>query len=271
MAAKRLVTFPWTGEFGWELMSWQGFIRKQAEGCDEVVICAPRGHEPLYADFSTRYVAYDRRGVKDCWWAEGSQLNDERTAFWLARAGVIPLRPTRKYELEEQTLVRFGDATKGQPRDILIHARAAIGKRPQHEWPLESWWLLVDELRKRGFTVSAIGTEAHLPRGADDWRDQPLQVLMNNMASAGLVIGPSSGPMHLASLCGAPHLVWTDSQYYSALGGTNRQRYERIWNPFGTSCRVLDKYGWHPSVSVVLEEVLQFMGQLKGAAHACSG
>jgi len=79
---------------------------------------------------------------------------------------------------------------------------------------------------------------------------------MDNMAATRLVVGPSSGPMHLASLCGTPHLVWTDQIRYSAIQVNNRKRYETLWNPFCTPCWVLDTQGWAPLPSFVLEEIL---------------
>jgi len=41
-----------------------------------------------------------------------------------------------------------------------------------------------------------------------------------------LVVGQSTGTMHLASLCGVPHVVW----------GSDRIgiRYKKTWNPFHT-------------------------------------
>lgn len=53
------------------------------------------------------------------------------------------------------------------------------------------------------------------------------------LAHASVVIGSSSGPMHMAALAKTPHVVWG--------GGRNDvvERYKTKWNPFGTPVRVL--------------------------------
>jgi ADP-heptose:LPS heptosyltransferase len=84
-----------------------------------------------------------------------------------------------------------------------------------------------------------------------------LSEVMDLMAGATMVIGPSSGPMHLASLCGTPHIVWTDDKVWPAAKMNNRTRYEKAWNPLRTPCKVLDANGWDPSVETVASLVLQ--------------
>jgi SAM-dependent methyltransferase len=64
---------------------------------------------------------------------------------------------------------------------------------------------------------------------------------MDMMAASKLVIGPSSGPMHLASLCKTPHLVWTGKQWSSTIKAFNDERYTWKWNPFRTKCKVIVK------------------------------
>jgi hypothetical protein len=69
-----------------------------------------------------------------------------------------------------------------------------------------------------------------------------------------MVVGCSSGPLHLSSHCRTPHILWTDSKYQKAVGGTNKQRYKKIWNPFQTRCIVIDT-GWNPSVKEVKKAI----------------
>ena len=49
---RRLIAGPWCGEFGWELMSWQGRIRELSRSYDETIVCSDDGHQALYADFA---------------------------------------------------------------------------------------------------------------------------------------------------------------------------------------------------------------------------
>ena len=264
---KRLVAGPWVGEFGWELMSWQGYLRAVAPQYDEVVVCAPGGHELLYADFRTQYITYDHPGVKDCWWTRRGTADHTNINRMLAPLGEW-LRPSHIVPIGEQAFVPFGDASKGRPADVLVHARAAIGTRPGHAWPEERWAILVQGLLKHGLTVAAIGTAAACPAGAEDRRGMLLSSLVNDIAAAGVVIGPSSGPLHLASLCRTPHLVWTDRLWYSAIRADNRKRYEELWNPLHTPCRVIDAYGWEPQPDVILKETLRYLDSVRRLANA---
>jgi ADP-heptose:LPS heptosyltransferase len=158
-----------------------------------------------------------------------------------------------------QEFIRFGNPNHVKGYDLLIHARKPIGKRKRHSYPIAYWEVIVHDLVRRGITVACIGTEAFMPPGAIDLRGLPLKYVVDLMAVCLVVAGPSSGPMHLASLCGARHVVWTDKSYYSAIRGGNRRRYEQVWNPLRTPCRVIDEYGWHPKpevlVPIIAEEV----------------
>lgn len=248
---KRLVAGPWVGEFGWELMSWQGLVRKAASGYDEVWVCGPPGHEALYSDFRPQYIPCDPPGVRDCWKinVEG-KFGLHPTLDMLKKLGGDQIAPYGLIQTDRQTFIKYGDPARlslNDKCDIIIHARMAIGKRPWHSWPRASWDQLIDLLVSSGFTVGAVGTLAFVPDKCKNFTNQPLQLTMDLMSAARLVVGPSSGPMHLASLCGTPHLAWTDKRVYSAIGTTNRERYEKVWNPLNTRAIVLDQDGWQPS------------------------
>lgn len=259
---KQLVAGPWVGEFGWELMSWQGLLRKSANEYDEVVVCAREGHEPLYKDFATTFIPHQVKGLKDCWSAsevDMSQVNAMKN--YLKSLGGDRMIPTGYTPITGQKFIKYGDRHRGSRMgyrfDVIVHARMPIGKRPYHSWPNSSWNILVDMLKKAGLEVAAIGNEAYIPAGAVDMRGAYLQDVMDALANSRMALGPSSGPMHLASLCGTPHLVWSDNQRYSAIRGTNKERYEQIWNPLQTPCIVIDEFGWQPPVEAIYARVME--------------
>ena len=57
--------------------------------------------------------------------------------------------------------------------------------------------------------------------------------------------------MHLASLCGTPHVVWTNRKIYR-MGKSSRQKYESWWNPLGTPVAILDHAGFSPTLKAVM-------------------
>ena len=230
---KRLVAGPWTGELGWELMSWQGYLRKRAEGCEEVIVCGPSGHECLYSDFSTRYIPYDHSGMRDCWWTRKGSADHTEIVKQLDQLGER-VKPTR-FAREEQQFIQFGDVTNGELTDVLLHARSAFGTRPGHSWPLDHWNMLVADLQRVGLKVAAIGSRegAMCPAGASDWRGLSMRKLMDTMAATRLVIGPSSGPMHLAAAVGTPVVAL----FRNDLPGKTAKR----WGPWGEGHMVIEK------------------------------
>jgi hypothetical protein len=255
---RQLIAGPWVGEFGWELMSWQGLVRKRAKAYDKVIVCSRVGHAELYADFAHEYIPHRLDGLKDCWRMRPS--DPAKLAKLRAHLNDLPgdlLQPNGFVHSRDQDFVRFGRSGHVSSFDLVIHARKPVGKRKHHSYPAEHWEVLVCELVRHGVTVACIGTEAFRPPGVLDLRGLPLRYVADIMSSCLVVAGPSSGPMHLASLCGARHVVWTDKAYYSAFRGRNRQRYERIWNPLRTPCRVIDEYGWHPRPEVLIPILLE--------------
>jgi hypothetical protein len=253
-----IIAGPWVGEFGWELMSWQGAIRKLAES-RSVIVCCQRGHGDLYRDFAHRIIEHDidiRR--PDCW--RGTVV--DHTAFnlligELAVQGKL-LGPSGVIPIEVQKFIKYGtpDRTLENRFDVIIHARAPIND-PKRAWPPEKWEMLTEILMDHNLRMASIGTQAYYPKITADLRNIPLNETMDLMAGATMVIGPSSGPLHLASLCGTPHIVWTDNKFWSAARMNNRTRYEKAWNPLGTPCKVLDASGWDPPVETVASLVLQ--------------
>ena len=95
--------------------------------------------------------------------------------------------------------------------------------------------------------IACIGTkgESGWIEGTADLRGLSLEVLFDIMRSADFAFGPSSGPMHLASLCGLPHVVWSIPD--------NKKRYEVNWNPLSTKVLFDSKFNWHPSPEYVFD------------------
>ena len=260
---RRLICGAWTGEFGWELMSWQGYLRRQAKGYDEVVVAAPKGHEALYADFCTSYLPHCVSGDKNCWWVNAKGPELELLERHLASMEGVRLKPERKYELDEQDFVRFGKPGLVPPDyrfDVIMHVRAMAGRSADRSWAPGHANEVASRLLRAGYKVAASGTAARCPDGVTDIRGMALDVEVNILSAARLMIGPCSGPIHLAALCGLPALVWTDKRYWSMLGGTNRQRLERLWNPLNTPVHILEGT-WEPSIVAITDCAMTILGK----------
>lgn len=254
-----------TAEFGWELMCWQAFVRAQAVNVGTVVVCSTAGHEPLYADMSPVFLPHEIQGLRDCWRMKKiNNSKEERRASGnvdaLERQYIAEGREVRRITpsgfipISEQKFNPFGSRPRAESQgiafDIVVHARTKKGKNPllnSLNWSQKDWNRLVNGLTQMGYTVAAIGTKdaSLVPDGAVNLQGRDLQTVMDVTAAARIVIGPSSGPMHLASLCKTHHIVWVPPMHgkEAHAWGVTRARYETIWNPFNTPYTILELGG----------------------------
>jgi hypothetical protein len=266
-AAKRpkentvLVAGPWQGEFGWELFRWQAHIRAMSRDYERTVVVGRPGHKYLYADFVHTYIEVDSSTVDCC----GPQTFDKSPVDFrnlLSKYGVTSWthwqRPRGLRNKPEY--LKYGVHKPACEYDIVMHARAvyttpAFDKSRYREtketrnWPKEKWVELAAKLKEEGLSMCCIGTKdaAYLVPGAADKRGCSMERLANILHSSKLCIGPSSGPIHYASLCGCPHMVWTAAK--------NVQKYRKTWNPFSTPTHMIVDETWNPSVYDVLRAI----------------
>lgn len=272
-------------EFGWELMEWQGYVRKKAEFCDKVIICSSHSNFALYRDLSPIYIGHSIKGNRDCHAIrKGTLANPEelkrvrlallqmedslrKQRYHVTKIAPMPNGKRARRAIEQQKFIKFGDASKiEKPYQMIIHARNRLTSTYSTgaNYPLNAWNELIFRLQREGIgRIGAVGTlnAAMLPEGVDDLRGIALSDVMDHMAAAEFVIGPSSGPMHLASLCQTPHVVWATSRNQEVIGAGNEARYRKLWNPFDTPVAVLlhKKDEILPS-AVIFHTVMSFMG-----------
>ena len=264
---KTLVADSSTAEFGWELMSWQGYVRKQARAYDRVIVCTTAGLEPIYADFADEFIVHRISMVRDC--AKAREISN-KDAWRKYRAeiairarqeasdnAVTDLKFTKYIAPEQQSFICYGDAARarasGDVFDLLIHARNKHSHNSYYNvynWPVERWNIVLTALSERNLRIGAVGTPsaARLPARAEDLRGIDLQRLMDAMSASRLIAGPSSGPIHLAALCGLPRLVWASTKWSSSTKMNDKLRYTKRWNPFNASCIVSEDTDPAPSI-----------------------
>ena len=245
---KALIAGPCVSEFGWEIMEWQGYVRRQALGCDLVIVCSRPHTEYLYADIAgLQFIPHDIEAnvtthqIDELITPERLDVYTALLNSWEERLRnegyevarlVIPKSGMRFAERfmrsSRQSYIRLGRA---QP-DILVHMRAKrYLKGGEPNYPARLWKQVLARLKVRGHrNIAAIGTisDALCLSPCVDMRDIPMERLCDLMRNAKVIIGPSSGPMHLASLCECPQVTWTQRQ-------ATADRYHDGWNPFRVS------------------------------------
>ena len=250
---KKLFAGPYLGEFGWELFCWQGYIRHLSRSFDFTTVCCREGHAGLYKDFADEIIQYNppqyhpecQKNIGDCGpfpKPKGYQKyigpNDETsTPAYQSANGIFSPNPPQEF-------FKYGNINSDKQKyDILIHARSRklTGARvssANRNLPTEKWDEIVNYLKSKKYSIASIGSkkESLLIDGTKNLRGIPLEDLCDYCVKSKCMLSPSSGPLHLAALCGTSIIVWSGA-------GSNKFRYEKAWNPFNNKVQYLN--GWH--------------------------
>lgn len=224
----------WVGEFGWELCWWNPLVRRFAEDYGHTTVAAPGSSRYLY-EFADMFIPLKTKGIT--YW-EGELYCDHP----VVRADVTldPQTEFARYKNEPDRVSAERSWRSLAPENPVYQADILCAFRPQKwidkrlisgkEYPFAKCQRLVDLLISQGLSVACFGgIDDYCPKGAIDLRCQPLEGQCSAIAAAKCVVGPSSGPIHLASLCGCPHVTWIASTHH-----TLEKRYKKLWNPFNT-------------------------------------
>ena len=265
-----LVAGPWAGEFGWELFAWQAYVRALSRSFNHTVIVGRETSKSLYMDFADEYIAVTPTGgdadsyfmhnydinaaMKEVLMGRKELLTAASTIFVPRRLGNPPHTPhDTSIQVGNHHIVpeyiRFGEKLE-KSYDYVFHIRQRSFRNADN-WHMEKWKTLRKLLGDVTIACIGIPTEAGWIEGTEDMRGNNLTTTLNILHNAKCVVGPSSGPMHLASLCGAPHLVW---------GRRNMSltRYEKNWNPLQTEVLFVEEHGFHPSAQYVYDTLNQW-------------
>jgi hypothetical protein len=274
-AGNTLLAGPWVGEFGWELLCWQGYLRARSAEFDRVVVLSRPEMAPLYADFCDEFIPYQPLGVgisgfmcaghED--WPNISRTRDYREYvsgnFHIGYNRDRPALSSKTFL--RQKFLKYGKTDPLLSFDVVLHIRLTDKNRSgiRNGWTLNGWAEFLKGLRQQG--VQKIGCIGHPEsagalEGCADLRGLPMDKLFDVLASSRVLVGPSSGPMHLGALCGCPHVVWSGVE-------ENRPKYEKYWNPFSTPVRYIHHSAWQPGVDVVLRHTLEMLEAGKAASR----
>lgn len=268
--APKLLIGPWVGEFGIEILRWQGLARWMANSRDwrEVIVAARSASLFLYEDFADRLIPYEpQSGETLGFFNRGSPIPEDFYSRYIdPKKGDVWLCPSVFKKSQTRiglaaSVSEYRNFSEGLPLpnpsyDILVHARAT-GKCGQNHknWAVDKWHAFVEALGGQ-YRIASIGSKdgAHKLLGTEDLRDISLAELASHCSAAKMIIGPSSGPIHFAQHCGLPAITW--------MGG-DIENYARNWNPFDAPiCRLTS---WDPAPKLVLAKVRDLLTLLESS------
>lgn len=262
---------PLTMEFGHEVMS-TGVMRHVFRKSKEVIVSSFPDRFPLYDDIAHVFIPHNIVCSTDCAWAirgDRQRVEVEAVAFIKQHCpdGFVQWLPEpqmyKSYNPRSKAIYQILGRLGAEPSQIVFHARNRVDVSVDRNWLPKSWEKLAQLAYERfqGQEIISVGhrSDSYHIVGTTDMRGVPLGRLMDVMRNSIMVVGPSSGPIHLASLCNAPHVTWNgeggpDTPRWKAL----RMRYVTGWNKHVTPVQFLNRCTWQPTP----EEILNEMGQL---------
>lgn len=235
---------PWVGEFGWELCWWNPLVRHCSQLHSRTIVAAPSSSRHLY-EFADDFIPLETDGgqgfhmgklvgnppvVQADHHLEPSDVfhRDRRGMPWAKQRSArkaMPkkwhlLAPSGEVKIIADVLCAFRPIKQGETEEV-----------PKH-YPFELCERLVEAILSKGLSVACYGgTDNYFVPGTIDLRGVPLEKQCAALAAAKCAVGPSSGTIHLASLCGCPHVTWYTPRTHPDL----HLRYESRWNHFGTA------------------------------------
>lgn len=264
-----MIAAPFLGEFGWEVSLWVPWLRHQMkhhfQGRDITVMCRP-GHEHLYEDFVDKAMTFEMGKAPDkvdCQnvWLDGHRLTkkDYLTIAAVAlRKRLVPKDTLTPMDLrvhwsgdeppylKRSEYVQYGSGEK-QDGWVAVHARNSKTNADRN-WPEHNWSNLMMELSAQHVIAVGSKEDALHPIGSEDLRGQPLREVCDAISRCQLIVGPSSGPLALAMLCGTAVVWWSPNE-------KDVHRFRIAWNPFGVEQRRAADY-WNPE-PIEVEAVCQ--------------
>lgn len=259
----RLIAGPFVGELGWELFGWQGRIRYLSQFFKRTIVICRKGFSCLYEDFADAVEECDEdlsgetsgpllRHFKYRNEIAYHQVNDLRILPQTHMVGYNWRARRQSSSFNNQFFVEYGTGPgKHGDWDVLFHARSTTKSWSDYRnWPTESWSKLSKFLSQ--FNVASIGAKDgadHVP-GTTDLRGIPLAETVDVMRGAGVVVGPSSGPIHLAALCKCQQITW-----FGLPSTVTAARRYNDWNPFHVLNVAMYEVEWNPDPRQVAFEV----------------
>ena len=264
------------GEFGYELMQWQGYVRARRPKYKEVHVITFPGREYLYEGCSVSahdiplHAAGFRYGVLTP--AESSRMAKAKAAElgWTDYDVFLPALLGTQYHKRlfwRQDFRLFEEPPiNGVVRDITFHFRA-VRKSGDHvkNYPPALAEKLVELCLSKGLSVSCIGHPEYslCPKGCEDQRSVSLKGTIAAICSARALVGEISGPTHLANLCGKPAVLWAPFPY--------KVDYARRWNPFDVPLYIAADDTSEPAPDRVLNTIVRALEDMKRRTNNFQG
>jgi hypothetical protein len=223
-----LLAGPFTGEFGLEVLDWSGYVRSLASKYQRTIVISYPGNRCLYEP--CEYYAHENMLENSGYWFGSLSMSDARVMAeqFAAKLGLAHFDWLHPHHLNKITRHRIGPQQYPNPfgfgqrkyeYDIAFHFRNMLrADLDSKNYPIEYAEALTAKCASEGLRICCIGHPKYslCPSGCDDMRSADLKNTVECLGAVKIVVGGSSGPMHLASTYGVPIVVWVDGRMSGA-------------------------------------------------------
>jgi hypothetical protein len=266
---KNLVAGPFAGEFGYEVMQWQGYVRARRRYYESVHVLTYPGNEYFYEGCVVHHhdIPLEKAGYGYGLMSPAASygMAQEKAKEWgLDDFDVLsPALMCTQYHkriLGGQEFRLFEEKpVDNQKYDLAFHFRSVRKEGPDQSknYSHELADKLVQLCEAGGKSVICMGHPkySYCPQGCKDYRSVDLKTSVAVISSVKIVVGENSGPMHLANLCGKPTVLWAADQW--------RIDYSLRWNPFHVPIIVAANDTHQPAPERVYGIIDDFLNQSK--------
>ena len=277
-----LIAGPWVNEFGWELMVWQPAVRykRMRDKYEKCYVITFKNHKYLYEDcevFDHQQQLMDAKFgftlpslemindlVKKC--IAHFNISEPYDLFSPRQYVSFKSRIKRALKIRD-TLHRnfFVSDTNLEDFDIGFHFRSfeRAGDIKGKSFPPDKADQLVSMCLNSHYKVCCIGAPgySYVPKGAINRQSEDLEISIRYMSKCRLIVGGSSAPMHLASLCHLPIVIWTGPPF-------DASRYFKSWNPFNAKVFLVTEQNFNPEINDIYACIENAMLNIKAGVSA---
>lgn len=272
-----LIAGPWLDELGWELAIWQAAVRYQriSKCYEKVYVITFKNREYLYEDCEiyphNEELINAGFGINKVPQEKINQLLDSCIDYYAIKEKFDLFTPNKflskffrlKRKIKNDILHRkfYSDPIDDKYFDIAFHFRSF--ERDGDDFSPKSFSpekadQIAELCKLHGFSVCCIGAPgySYVAKGTENRQSHDLLTSISYICVSRLVVGVSSAPMHLASLCGIPIVVWIGSP-----PGANRY-FTTTWNPFNSKVFLVTEKTFNPSVEEIFCTINNAISQI---------
>jgi hypothetical protein len=264
-----LLAGPYVGEFGYELMQWQGFVRALRPRYQQVHVLTYPGRDYLYEGCQVHYHDIDLKSA-GYWYgrlspAEARSMADAKaveiglTDYDVFDTSLLCTRYHKMLFWRQDFRLLNEPAAGGRIYDVAFHFRAVQKEGPDHAKNYDP--ALADELATlclaKGLSVICVGHPdySYCAKGCEDLRRVDLRESVAAICSVRVLAGENSGATHLANICGRPTILWANDQW--------RIDYSLRWNPFRVPIYTAANKTFRPEPAHVLKAIVSALEDLR--------